>query len=266
MRKVFFILLMVGFVLCFGQKATSQPKTSQAKPITSKKAAQNVNPSSKAKIELEETSFDFGFAPQGNSKLVHVFVIRNSGEDTLTITKVRPTCGCTAAPLEKKILAPGEKTDLKIIFRTRGYKRKTTKAVKIQSNDPINSMVSVRFSANFDTTQWNDVSKGPRIKADPATIGLGKGDVFQFKTKTTLKNISDQTLELKVIDFTKDVVSNAKIKKSKVKGNKSTTLEIKIDKDYDINKPVQTSITIAGYDKSGSEVTRISIPLLGGGK
>ncbi len=271
MRKVIFILLMVGLVLCFGQKATSQPKVNQvkthrAKPTTSTRQTQNIDPNSKARIELEETSFDFGFAPQGNAKLVHTFVVKNSGEDTLKIIRVRPTCGCTAAPLEKKILAPGEKTNIKVIFRTRGYKRRTTKAVKIQSTDPTNTMVSLRFTANLDTTQWNDVSKGPRIKTDPKTLDLGKGKSFQLKTKTSIKNLSDQTLELKVIDFTKDVVKDAKLKKTKIKGNKTTTLEVKINEDYDKNKPVQASITIAAYDKSGSEVTRVTIPLIGGGK
>jgi hypothetical protein len=44
---------------------------------------------SKARIEVPEVSFNFGYVPQGAS-ISHTFWLRSVGEDTLRITDVRP--------------------------------------------------------------------------------------------------------------------------------------------------------------------------------
>jgi hypothetical protein len=43
----------------------------------------------KGKMELLETDFDFGYAPQ-NSKVSHIFWLKNIGEDSLEIINVKP--------------------------------------------------------------------------------------------------------------------------------------------------------------------------------
>ncbi|RKZ33117.1 hypothetical protein DRQ33_04760, partial [bacterium] len=118
----------------------------------------------------------------------------------------------------------------------------------------------------FDTTQWFDTSKGIRIKSDPPIINLGKAEKFQSEYEAKIENMSEEKIELKVVDFTEDVFEEVELDDNKIKGKKSTELEIKVDSNYDINQPVQASITIAAYDNSGSEVTRISIPVIGGGR
>ena len=265
MRRLWTVAIVVALAgLIFAQGATAIPK--KAVPKKAEQPSQTAEKQYNAKITFDEESFNFGFVPQGNTKLIHKFHLKNTGTDTLRITRVRPTCGCTAAPLEKKVLAPGEETYIKVIFRTRGYKRRTTKAVKVMSNDPNRPIVSLRFTANFDTTRWNDVSKGPRIKQDPLILDLGKGKDFKSKATVVIRNLSDKKLTLKVVDYTDDVLKEVKLKKTTLKGNGKVKLQVKVRDDYDINKPVQASITIAAYDKSGSEVTRITIPVVGGGK
>src|ERR1035441_7808557 len=47
-------------------------------------------------IKVEEDSSDFNDIEQG-TKAEHVFILGNSGTDTLVITGEHPSCGCTAA-------------------------------------------------------------------------------------------------------------------------------------------------------------------------
>ena len=55
------------------------------------------------KLELKESSFDFGDIKQGKT-VSHTFVIKNTGNVSLKITDVKAACGCTAATPEKKNL------------------------------------------------------------------------------------------------------------------------------------------------------------------
>ncbi len=262
MRKVMVIAFLIVAVLVFAQgnpgKQIPMAKIKVENPDTAQP--------SKARISFDSESFNFGFVPQGNAYIVRKFIVSNTGEDTLYITRVRPTCGCTAAPLKKDALAPGESTEIKTIFRTRGYRRATSKSIKVESNDPTRKLVSLRFSANLDTALWHDTSKGPRLFCEPEVIDLGKGDLFQSSSKVKLKNPSDKTLKLQIVEYTSDVIKKPKIRRTTLKPGKSTYMNINVLEDYDINQMIKASITIAAFDKSGSEVTRITIPIKGGGK
>src|SRR5579863_9945844 len=59
------------------------------------------------KAEVTEPTYNFGTVLSG-PPINHVFMIKNAGSGPLKITKVLPSCGCTAAKPSKNILAPGE--------------------------------------------------------------------------------------------------------------------------------------------------------------
>src|SRR5438105_11547865 len=51
-------------------------------------------------------TYDWGaVAP---AKLKTVIQIKNVGTDSLVISNVHPSCGCTTAPIDKSMLKPGE--------------------------------------------------------------------------------------------------------------------------------------------------------------
>ena len=66
----------------------------------------------------------------------HTFVLTNRGDQELRISQVKPACGCTAAALAKKTLAPGESVDLKVSLSLKGAKGTQHKEVAVLSNDP----------------------------------------------------------------------------------------------------------------------------------
>jgi hypothetical protein len=84
-------------------------------------------------IKVPEESFDFGYAPQG-ANICHRYWLFSTGTDTLRISNVKPGCGCTKAPLEKSVIAPGDSTMVELIFNTRKYSGKMNKSATITSN------------------------------------------------------------------------------------------------------------------------------------
>ena len=68
-----------------------------------------------AELVIENPVYDFGQVRQGK-KVTHDFVIANKSKKTIEIKKINPSCGCTAAIINKKVLSPGERTKLKATF------------------------------------------------------------------------------------------------------------------------------------------------------
>lgn len=86
------------------------------------------------KISFQEKEYDFGTVVQGE-KVKHNFVITNNGDDTLKISNVHASCGCTAALPDKKELLPGESTNIKVEFNSLGRNGHQLKHIIIRSND-----------------------------------------------------------------------------------------------------------------------------------
>jgi len=262
MKRIAFIVFVGVVAIAFSQ-ARHEPATMPAEfPATE----EDTTVPSLARISFDSDNFDFGFAPQGNAYLVHYYTVKNMGEDTLHIDRVRPTCGCTAAPMKKSDIAPGESSEIGAIFRLSGYKSATSKSIKVESNDPTHKTMNLRFSANMDTAAWLDTLQGPRLLCEPTIIDLGKGDLFKANAKFMVRNPSDKKLKIKVIDYTGDIISAPKIRVPELKAGKSADIEIAVLKEYDPTSEIKASITLAGLDDSGSEVTRFTVPIIGGGK
>lgn len=80
-------------------------------------------------------TYDWGDV-KGVDKVQAKVQIRNSGTELLKIYEVKPTCGCTTAPLDKNELKPGEIATLDITLSLSGRQNQVTKTIRIKSNDP----------------------------------------------------------------------------------------------------------------------------------
>jgi hypothetical protein len=101
----------------------------------------------KPKIKFEKTEFDFGTITEGKS-VEFVFKFSNIGNDTLVITSVRASCGCTAVLLSEKIIAPGGSGEIKVVFDSHGRPGNNRKSISIISNDTDNQQIVLRFTVN----------------------------------------------------------------------------------------------------------------------
>lgn len=72
-----------------------------------------------ARIVIDQTDFDFKQIVQG-VVVEHVFTVTNPGTDTLFISSVHTSCGCTAAFLDTMRVAPHGSTRLRIKFDSHG--------------------------------------------------------------------------------------------------------------------------------------------------
>jgi hypothetical protein len=81
--------------------------------------------------------------------LKHRVVIENTGGDTLNIANVRPSCGCTTAPLSRNTLAPGDTASIDVSIDMKGRTGPQHKTITITSNDSARSNVVVTLMADM---------------------------------------------------------------------------------------------------------------------
>jgi hypothetical protein len=204
------------------------------------------------KIYLPHTLWDFGYVPKTGS-VSHTYQIKNIGDDTLIIVKVRTTCGCTTAPLSKQRLAPGEIAEMEVIFDPRRIKvGESSKRLHVISNDPVNPFTDVRFTAKIGLTN-------SLIKLTPTEINFDTISSATEEMRTiTLENISEEELSLSIVEGPgKDVELD--LNTQSIKPGESTQISFKLKKDATLGN-LSTSLTL---DFECSKIARVSIPIGG---
>lgn len=76
---------------------------------------------------------DFGIIHEAAGKQKRRVMLVNDGPEETVITRVRPTCGCTAADFSDGPVAPGDTAWVDIIYNPDGRPGRINKAVKIYS-------------------------------------------------------------------------------------------------------------------------------------
>lgn len=130
-------------------------------------------------------------------------VIKNAGTEKLIIKEVKPTCGCTTAPLDKYELNPGETTKMKVTLNFGSSSGKVLKTIRVHSNDPTAEMKIISLKANV--IRPIEIKPATYIVFDNPKVGVESTSKFFLKnnTKNPIK-ISDfktepQTLKINLI-------------------------------------------------------------------
>lgn len=150
-------------------------------------------------IEIPDAEFDFGRVCQ-HASVAHTFWIKSVGDDTLRITKVIPGCGCTKAPLEDSVLAPGDSTSLEIIFSTRSYRGYVSKRPYVETN-----IGEEKYYVKILSELLPEPDTIMPVSLSPALL-----DVSQFspnprrRAKFLILNKGEQDLDLTLIEWAKD--------------------------------------------------------------
>lgn len=107
------------------------------------------------RIAFGATEFDFGKVDSG-AVVEHVYVFTNTGDQTLEIKDVRPSCGCTTAGDWDKTVAPGQTGKIPVRFNSGGYGGIIHKSVSVTSNDSTKPEVTLQLQGDvwraFDVT------------------------------------------------------------------------------------------------------------------
>ena len=87
------------------------------------------------KINFPETYYDFGVISEGEV-VSHTFKFHNSGQATLEIIDIKTSCGCTAALVSSKQIAPGKDGTMKVDLDTKNRNGRMSRTITVSSNDP----------------------------------------------------------------------------------------------------------------------------------
>jgi len=110
----------------------------------------------------------------------------NKGKDTLQISAVSASCGCTSVSSTDRI-APGDTGRLNITFNPHGANGKVTKGVSFDTNDPLNKHIHVNFMVEIVKV----------VDVDPDYLTFPSAQIDSPSTsEVTLKNIGTDSIHI----------------------------------------------------------------------
>jgi hypothetical protein len=177
-----------------------------------------------ATLKFNEVKKDFGQVKQGKI-LTHVFKFKNNGDAPLLIHNVRTSCGCAAALISQREIAPGKSGEIKVTFNTKGYEGRQTKFVYVDSNDVREPKKQLFVSASID------VPPRPRIDLDRYAIELGLIlESEEIATQSRISNAGELELTVEMSNRNATFFQGRKEIKSplKIAAGKSVDVDLKI--------------------------------------
>lgn len=100
-----------------------------------------------AQPKLEMTGgakFDLGSVYRGTMAERRI-ILKNAGTDTLIISRVDVSCGCTGTMVSNDHIAPSDTGTLLITFNSKNFRGPVHKTVTINSNDPSQPQALIQF-------------------------------------------------------------------------------------------------------------------------
>lgn len=132
-------------------------------------------------IMSPEPTFNFGEL-ENDQKVTREFIVKNAGDETLEITEVKSTCGCTVAELAVKSLAPGQETTISVTFDLKGKQGPQHKRVTVISNDPDQPAYGLEMVGTALTT----------VMVEPSIINFGRiEDAASHEQKVIIKSMRE---------------------------------------------------------------------------
>lgn len=261
-RTLWLLLVTAALSAHTASAQTADPKSSDYKPRTLSPAPEmkvvdqgkgvSVTQSGRGKLLVAKDTWDFGFAPQ-DAYISHRFFLQNTGDDTLFIEEVKPTCGCTVALLEKHELAPGEKVPVTITVGTKKFSGTLSKKIHVISSDK----ESPRYPLTFTAT----VGPAPDLMLSSGT-GFELGQVAAGTTtsqKVSLTNKGAGPLQVQIAEAPPYVTATLSNDKLVSQGSIDVAVSTAAQPP---TGPIQGSLTL---EMSGAQVSRLTIPISGTG-
>lgn len=244
MRRVFFAVVLSS--LAIGTAVSQEKKAEPEKKIDST-LQQNIKA---GRLEIAQKAWDFGFIPRG-AKVTHNFLLKNVGNDTLRITNVRKSCGCTTAPLRKDLLPPGDTTLLEVTFNSGSYQGPVSKAVYVESNDPIEPFVDITFVATVSVPS-------KLLSFDPFYIKFDTIRSLPAKATVKVMNLDSHSVAFTIAEQPYSYVS-LKARRKKIAPGKEADIDVTLGKTPPAGE-FGTSFTLICDDE---KKTHFTIPVSG---
>jgi hypothetical protein len=162
---------------------------------------------------------DWGKVKAKDSPLKASVKIKNVGTEDLKISDVRPGCGCTTAPLDKKELKPGDEATMDVSLNIGANSGPLTKSITISSNDPATPTKIMYLKA--DVVRPIQILPTQYLSFGELTVGQ------TGEAKLTIKNTTTADITLSDFETTGGLVLNLK-KPTVLKGGSEVELIAKV--------------------------------------
>jgi hypothetical protein len=131
--------------------------------------------------------YDFGTV-QAGTLVKYVFIVSNSGDQTLLISRVTPGCHCTTAGGWSHKVEPGQTGQIPIQFDSGNFRGNVTKTIMVASNDKIAPNQPLRLQGT--------IKRMIEVNPQFAYINVVEGSTSNSTTVVHITNQSDQPVTL----------------------------------------------------------------------
>ena len=132
--KIIKLSLIIALAIGLARCANENSDTVNADVVNNSLTASEGGEVSGAPVmEFEEEIFDFGTIAQGE-KVNFVYKFTNTGDADLIISSAKGSCGWTVPDWPKQPIAPGEVSEIKVVFNSDGKSGNQHKDVSINAN------------------------------------------------------------------------------------------------------------------------------------
>ncbi|MFC2130040.1 DUF1573 domain-containing protein [Bacteroidota bacterium] len=195
-------------------------------------------------------TYDWGTVMQKDSPLKADIKLYNKGDDTLLIKRVKPMCGCTTAPLSKKVVPPGDSAVLKVTLNVGHYEGQIQKRIAIISN-----LHSAETFLNLSANVYMPIKLFPNNYLNFGQMYVS----FETVNKVVINNLSDHDINITELVFKpEDLIINMSVG-DVIPKDSNFVLEAKVLPsepgpytcriDINTDDPDQPSIMISGWGR-----------------
>lgn len=180
-------------------------------------------------IQFHKLVYNFGSADEGK-KVQYTFTFSNTGNETLIIEEVNPSCKCTVASEFDKKVEPGKRGGIPIALDTRGFQGHVSKPIQVKTNVPDQEPYTLIIEGTVKV----------QVAVNPRTLVLGK--------------INEETKEISgVVTITNNTTKPMKITEI-IPQNDKTELSLSVTKQ---DKEFSLDITVKPPYKKGQTIEEI---------
>lgn len=144
--------------------------------------------------------------------------LKNSGNQTLTVSDVKVGCGCTGTILDNKTIEPGKTSTLEVSLNIQGINGETTKTITIASNDAKAPTKVLKLHANV-----LDPFKMSQSYILLSDLKVGKESTGEI----TMENNSGKDIKITDVSITNGAIVTNVNKKTVIKNGQKFKLQAK---------------------------------------
>jgi hypothetical protein len=123
----------------------------------------------------------------------HTFVIKNVGEEPLTLELGATTCKCTLGELDKSTLKPGEQTEIKLSWHVQTNANEFGQSAEVRTNDPTQPALRFEIEGNVvrememlpSSFAFGEVAAGESVVLESKIFNFMKYDIQPAQSKFT---------------------------------------------------------------------------------